>query len=96
VLTGRIVMGLTVGLGRKGHMLREFSVLDRRTQCVRLTAPGERAFARRAGEDESWVHKLLRGPSPAAQQSLHDPLGRLRSQVGTRTAGVPTASRKGA
>jgi len=74
----------------------EPSAQDQRAVRMRLTALGLRAFARRAREHKSRVHKLLQGPSPAALQALHDPLGRLRTRLTARSAGGPAARRKGA
>jgi DNA-binding MarR family transcriptional regulator len=96
MVTGGNVTGLTVELEREGYVLREPSTQDRRAVRVRLTVLGEREFARMAREHEAWVRELLQGLSPAAQQSLHDLLGRLRIHLTTRTAGVSAARRKGA
>jgi hypothetical protein len=82
--------------GRAGNVPGEPRAHERRAARTHIATPGEPAFARRAREHESRVHKLLKGLSPAAQQSLHDPLGRLRTRLTARSAGVPAARRKGA
>lgn len=99
MVTGGNVTGLTVELEREGYVQREPHPDDRRAVRVRLSALGQREFARMAREHETWVRELLGGLNPAAQQVLYEQLGRLRSHLAPRPDSAhgltPSARKKG-
>lgn len=84
MVTGGSVTGLTDELVKEGHVLREDDPQDRRSQRVRLTPEGTRAFEAAAGVHEQWVIELFTGLPAADRRQLHELLGRLRGALTDR------------
>jgi DNA-binding MarR family transcriptional regulator len=78
MVTGGSVTGLTDELAKDGLVNREADPDDRRSVRVRLTPQGRQVFEGMAREHEAWVVELFAALEPAAQQQLHQQLGRLR------------------
>jgi len=81
MVTNGNVTSLIERLVREGLVRRETSPTDRRTQVVRITAAGKRAFDVMAPEHQRWIDSLFAGLSPVEQTRLHDLLGKLRDSV---------------
>ncbi len=83
MVTGGSVTGLTDELVKEGQVVREDDPDDRRSQRVRLTDEGRRAFESAAGEHETWVVELFGGLDATERRQLLALLGRLRGQLST-------------
>lgn len=86
-LSGRLmvsngnVTGLTDRLVEEGLVVREAESHDRRTQRVRLTPAGKRAFDAMTPENELWVENTMAGLGRDELQQLYALLGRLKESV---------------
>lgn len=95
MVTGGNVTGLTDRLVQEGLVERQEDASDRRAFSVRLTEEGRRQFRTMAREHEDWVAELLGGLDPAAQASLFDLLGRLKTSLPTHDAHGPRRRSRG-
>ncbi|MEO5904399.1 MAG: MarR family transcriptional regulator [Gemmatimonadaceae bacterium] len=68
-------------LVQEGLVSRDPSPDDKRTQIVRLTAPGKRAFDAMTPEHQHWIDDLFNGLSTIERRQLFELLGKLRSSV---------------
>jgi DNA-binding MarR family transcriptional regulator len=93
MVTGGSVTGLTDELVKEGQVQREDDLQDRRSQRVRLTPEGRRAFEAVAGVHEQWVVELFAGLGAAERRQLLDLLGRLRSHLSTTLHAAPEKPR---
>ena len=93
MVTGGSVTGLTDELVKEGHVVREDDPDDRRSQRVRLTDEGRRAFEAAAGVHEQWVVGFFDGLGAADRRQLLELLGRLRSQLSTTLNTGPEKTR---
>lgn len=81
MVTGGNVTGLTDDMVKKGFVLRERSLGDRRSYLVKLTRPGRRMFEQVASVHEAWVVELFAGLKVTERDQLIHLLGRLRVQL---------------
>src|SRR5688572_12722024 len=77
------VTGITDGLESEGLVKREVDPADRRVFCVKLTAEGQRQFARMAREHERYIVELFGGMSAKNKRQLMELLGELKSLIGS-------------
>ena len=70
-----------------GHVAVARLATDRRSSIVRLTAAGERHFARLAKAHHDWIDQLLGGLDPAPREALYEQLGALKLALGEATSG---------
>ena len=73
--------GLTHRMVRENMVSRVTSRHDRRTQRVKLTPVGRRAFAAMARGHHAWVRAMFSGLSPAEVRQLHLLIGNLKDSV---------------
>ena len=89
-LSGRLmvsagnVTGLVNRLAEEGLVATSRLPEDRRTQVVRLTAEGKRAFDRKTPVHEGWIDEMLSGLNQGEAESLYALLGKVRSGLGER------------
>lgn len=81
MVSGGNVTGLVEALRGEGLVARRAHPRDRRSQIIRLTAKGRRAFAAMAPVHEQWIDALLGGLSGAEMAELFGLLGRLKQAV---------------
>jgi DNA-binding MarR family transcriptional regulator len=84
MVTGGNVTGITDGLAKDGLVVREVDANDRRAFRVKLTADGQRQFARMAAEHEQWVIELFGGLNARRKKQLAELLGELKHESATR------------
>ncbi len=83
MVTNGNLTGLVERLVQEGLVIRAASPTDGRSQLVRLSAQGRRAFATMAPQHEAWIEELF-GAMPQAQRAhLYDSLGLLRDTLRT-------------
>ena len=75
------VTGLVERLAAEGLVERRADRTDRRSQRVRLTAAGRRAFARMAPAHEQWVAEALAGLAPEDKARLIALLDGLKTRL---------------
>lgn len=78
MVTGGNVTGITDGLQKEGLVVREVDPSDRRAFRVKLTAEGERQFARMAEEHEQWLVELFGKLSARQKRELMELLGHVK------------------
>ena len=78
MVTGGNVTGITDQLVREGLVERVDVEGDRRAYCVRLTAPGRKAFDKMARAHEGWIVAAFEALSPREVASLHRLLGKVK------------------
>lgn len=76
------ITALTERLAREGLVSRQPSPRDRRTQVVRLTAAGKRAFDAATPEHEAWIDGMLAGLDREDKAQILALLGRLKDSLG--------------
>jgi DNA-binding MarR family transcriptional regulator len=81
MVTSGNVTGITDGLEKDGLVIREADAADRRVYRVRLTAEGQRQFARMAREHERWIIDLFGGLSVKEKKELIEVLGKLKHHL---------------
>lgn len=81
MVTNGNLTSLIERLVREGLVRRATSPTDRRTQVVRITAAGKRAFDLMTPEHQRWIDSLFNGLSTSEQTRLHELLGKLRDSV---------------
>ncbi|HEY2809574.1 MAG TPA: MarR family transcriptional regulator [Steroidobacteraceae bacterium] len=81
MVTGGNVTGITDGLEKEGLVVRESDPSDRRAFKVKLTAEGQRQFARMAAEHEQWIIGLFEQMSTKDKNQLVELLGKLKSHI---------------
>jgi DNA-binding MarR family transcriptional regulator len=79
MVTGGNVTAIVDQLERDGLVERRAQPADRRAFRIRLTRPGDRAFAEMAAEHEAWVVELLSGLSRKEHAELLALLAKLKS-----------------
>jgi DNA-binding MarR family transcriptional regulator len=72
------VTGLAERLVQEGLVSREASAHDRRSQRVRLTPAGKRAFDAMTPAHRHWTEDLMADLGRDEMQRLHELLGRLK------------------
>jgi DNA-binding MarR family transcriptional regulator len=87
MVTGGNVTGITDGLEKDGLVVREMDAVDRRVFRVKLTAEGQRQFARMAREHERFVIDLFGELSTKDKKQLLELLGELKRQITTPPGG---------
>jgi DNA-binding MarR family transcriptional regulator len=75
------VTGLASRMEAEGLVERRLDAGDRRAFRLRLTARGEREFARQSQAHEGWVAELLAGLDPGDGQALHRLLGHAKTSI---------------
>lgn len=75
------ITGITDGLESDGLVVRETDASDRRVFRVKLTAEGQRQFARMAREHERYIVDLFGGMSAKNKRQLMELLGELKQQI---------------
>ncbi|MEP6507164.1 MAG: MarR family transcriptional regulator [Gemmatimonadales bacterium] len=81
MVTNGNLTALIERLVQEGLVSRDPSPDDRRTQIVRLTASGKRAFDAMTPEHQHWIDDLFNGLSTVERRQLFELLGKLRSSV---------------
>lgn len=81
MVTNGNLTALIERLVQEGLVSRDPSPDDRRTQIVRLTASGKRAFDAMTPEHQRWIDDLFNGLSTIERRDLFELLGKLRSSV---------------
>lgn len=81
MVTNGNLTALIERLVQEGLVSREPLPDDRRTQIVRLTASGKRAFDAMTPEHQRWIDDLFNGLSTIERRELFELLGKLRSSV---------------
>jgi len=77
------VTGITDGLESEGLVVRAVDAADRRVFRVKLTAEGQRQFARMAREHERYIIDLFGGMSTKNKRQLMELLGELKHLIGS-------------
>ena len=77
------VTGLTERLVREGLVSRNTSPTDARTQLVRLTSAGTRAFESMTPMHRCWIERMFAGLTPGETAALHELIGKLKESVET-------------
>ena len=75
------VTGLTERLAQEGLVSRKTAPSDRRTQLVKLTAAGKRAFDAMTPQHEAWIDTMFAGLSREEMATLLAVLGRLKASL---------------
>lgn len=75
------VTGLADRLVQEGLVSRSAVPNDRRTQMVRLTRKGKRAFDAMTPAHEAWVGEMMAGMSRSEMSALLDLLGNLKRSL---------------
>ena len=81
MVTGANVTGLVDALEGEGLVARVPNPRDRRSQLIRLTAKGRRAFDRMTPVHEQWIDAMMAGLSRAEMAELLRLLGALKVSV---------------
>ncbi len=81
MVTNGNVTGLVERLVSEGLVSRTVSSNDRRSQIVRLTPAGKRAFEKMVPEHRAWVEEMFASLKNAERSQLYDLLGRLKDSV---------------
>ena len=81
MVTGANVTGLVDTLEGEGLVARAPNPRDRRSQLIRLTAKGRRAFDRMTPVHEQWIDAMMAGLSRAEMAELLRLLGALKVSV---------------
>lgn len=81
MVTGANVTGLVDTLEGEGLVVRAPNPRDRRSQLIRLTAKGRRAFGRMTPVHEQWIDAMMAGLSRAEMAELFRLLGALKVSV---------------
>jgi DNA-binding MarR family transcriptional regulator len=81
------VTGITDGLESEGLVVREIDSADRRVFRVKLTAEGQRQFARMAVAHERFIIDLFGGMGTKNKRQLLELLGELKRQFNSRPEG---------
>lgn len=82
MVSGGNVTGLIDRLVTEGLVERRPAPGDRRSQLVRLTAAGKRAFDAMTPAHARWIDELMGGLDRADLEALHALLGRLKHSIG--------------
>lgn len=83
MVTNGNLTSLVERLVQEGLVKRDPLPVDRRTQIVRLTASGKKAFDAMTPEHQRWIDDLFGGLSVSERRQLFELLGKLRSSVQT-------------
>jgi len=83
MVTNGNLTSLVERLVQEGLVKRDPLPGDRRTQIVRLTASGKKAFDAMTPEHQRWIDDLFGGLSVSERRQLFELLGKLRSSVQT-------------
>lgn len=83
MVTNGNLTGLVERLVQEGLVIRAASPTDGRSQVVRLSAQGRRAFAAMAPRHERWIEEMLGSLPPARRDDLYEALGDLRDSIRT-------------
>ena len=81
MVTNGNLTGLTERLVQEGLVSREDSPTDVRTQYVKLTPAGRRAFNAMLPDHRQWVSGMFASFQDQDLSELHDLLGKLKSSV---------------
>jgi len=81
MVTNGNLTALIERLVQEGLVNRAPAPGDKRTQIVRLTASGKRAFDAMTPEHQRWIDDLFGGLSASERRQLFELLGKLRSSV---------------
>lgn len=81
MVTNGNLTALVERLVQEGLVSRDPAPGDKRTQIVRLTASGKRAFDAMTPEHQRWIDDLFGGLSASERGHLFELLGKLRSSV---------------
>ena len=83
MVTNGNLTSLVERLVQEGLVKRDPLPGDRRTQIVRLTASGKKAFDAMTPEHQRWIDDLFGGLSVSERRQLFELLGKLRRSVQT-------------
>jgi DNA-binding MarR family transcriptional regulator len=83
MVTNGNLTGLVERMLHEGLVRRAASPTDGRSQLVRLSAQGRRAFAAMAPRHEAWIEELFGALPQAQREQLYDTLGQLRDAIRT-------------
>jgi DNA-binding MarR family transcriptional regulator len=83
MVTNGNLTGLVERLVQEGLVIRAASPTDGRSQLVRLSAQGRRAFAAMAPRHEAWIEELFGALPQPQREQLYDTLGELRDAIRT-------------
>jgi DNA-binding MarR family transcriptional regulator len=78
MVTNGNVTGLVEQLVKEGLVTRATAPHDRRSQFVRLTKSGKRAFDRMVPEHRAWVEKIFARLSRQDHTAMYEVLGKLK------------------
>lgn len=78
MVTNGNVTGLVEQLVKERLVTRSTDPNDRRSQFVRLTKAGKRAFDRMVPEHRAWVEKIFAQLSPQDHTAMYEVLGKLK------------------
>lgn len=81
MVTNGNLTALIERLVQEGLVNRDPSPDDRRTQIVRLTTSGKKAFDAMTPEHQRWIDDLFNGLSTVERRQLFELLGKLRGSV---------------
>ena len=73
--------GLVETLASEGLVHRSVASHDRRSQIVRLTSAGKRAFDRMVPEHRAWVEEMFAGLSQEDRAQLYELIGKLKNSA---------------
>src|SRR5262249_18846966 len=78
MVTNGNITGIIERLRKERLVTRSLAPHDRRTQLVRLTASGRRAFDRMVPEHRAWVERIFSAMNHEEHMQIHELLGRLK------------------
>ncbi|HUQ49033.1 MAG TPA: MarR family transcriptional regulator [Gemmatimonadaceae bacterium] len=81
MVTNGNLTSLIERLVHEGLVKRDPAPGDKRTQIVKLTASGKRAFDAMTPEHQRWIDDLFGGLSASERRHLYELLGKLRGSV---------------
>jgi DNA-binding MarR family transcriptional regulator len=88
MVTGGNLTGIIDALVAEGLVTRETVPTDRRAAIVRLSKPGQNAFARMAADHEAWLAELFSDLKPQDVHDLSRELDTLKQAL-RRASGKP-------
>ena len=89
MVTNGNLTGLTGRLVKEKLVTRTTVIDDRRTQRIRLTANGRKAWEKMAAEHRGWIEKMFKDMKNTEREILYRALGKLKEsvQAGSQEAG---------
>ena len=81
MVTNGNLTGLIERLLAERLVARSVPASERRSQIVRLTPEGKRAFQRMVPQHRAWVERMFSGISPEENKQFHELIGKLKHSV---------------